>query len=230
MRWAREGTDTEQEHLAKLGLLLLCYWTERTLLPTALALALHILCWNTSRLSQVNCNRTLTIGSSLDRVARRSVQIITTAGALLVGMVWQPAVSSRLLPAGCWQCQGSARFNIRSDIHSEPRARSMSPVSACTHPCYTRLLQLTDRVILGSHNAELSPLQAKVLSARRDRTWRQKSQKVFPEERGTLERLSKETCLWKGLLYVSSVSLLFSRSEKVPVLSLFHTFTGILWT
>lgn len=133
-------------------------------------------------------------------------------------------------PVGCWQCQGSAKFKIRSDTHRGLRVSSMSPESACTHPCYTRLLQLMDQVILGSHILKLSPLQAKVLWAHRDRTWRQKSPKIFPEEWGTPERLPEETHLWKGMLCVSSVSLLFSRSDRAPVLSLFHTLTGILWT
>lgn len=109
------------------------------------------------------------IGSSLDRVAHRSVQIITSAGALLIRMVWQLAESSRLLLAvERWQFQGSAKFKIRSDIRSE--LSDTSPVSACTHSCCRRLLQLMDQVILGSHNIKLSPLQAKVLWGHRERT------------------------------------------------------------
>lgn len=40
----REAADIEQEHLGKLSLLLLCYWSEGALLPTTLALAPRILC------------------------------------------------------------------------------------------------------------------------------------------------------------------------------------------
>lgn len=70
------------------------------------------------------------IGSSLDRVAQRSVQIIASAGGLLINMVRQPAVSSRLLPVERWQCQGSAKFKIRSATHSE--LRNVSRVSMHT--------------------------------------------------------------------------------------------------
>lgn len=121
------------------------------------------------------------MGSSLGKVAHRWVEIITATVALLIRMVWQPALSSRLLPAECWQCQG-LQFKIRSDKHSELIVRSLSPASTCTHPCYTRRLQLMAHVVLGSHNTKLSPLQTKLLWAHRDRTCRKKSQKIFLKE------------------------------------------------
>lgn len=110
---AREVADIEQEYLGKLDLLLL---VRRDLTPyhTRSGPTHPLLKYQPD--SQVNCTGRLMIGSSLDRVAQRSVQIITSAGALLIGMVWQPAVSSRLLPIECWQCQGSAKFKIGSAI------------------------------------------------------------------------------------------------------------------
>lgn len=149
-------------------------------------------------LSQVNCPGRLVIGSILDRVAQRSVQIITSAVALLIRMVWQPAMSSRLLPVECWQCQG-LQFKIRSDTHSELRVRSTSPLSICTHSCYTRLLQLTDQVILGSRNTELSPLQAKVLWAHRDKKAKV-SKDISRRKRKSLKTFRRDMCLKEDAL------------------------------